>query len=166
MRNYKEFKNRRDRLATKIAGNVAIVANAKESIRNKDCHYPFRSDSTFHYLSGFPEPETVLMIFGGKNPKSIIFCQPKDELKEVWNGFIYGPKQASREFLFEEAYPLTEAHKLIPKFFSELTEGNKIKLAPILEIAINKKCIQGELFEGLWSDVGTPERLNMINLDE
>ena len=53
-----------------------------------------------------------------------------------------------------------------PKFFSELAEGNKIKLAPMLEIAINKKCIQGELFEGLWSDVGTPERLNMINLDE
>ena len=53
-----------------------------------------------------------------------------------------------------------------PKFFSELTEGNKIKLAPILEIAINKKCIQGELFDGLWSDVGTQERLNMINLDE
>ena len=53
-----------------------------------------------------------------------------------------------------------------PKFFSELAEGNKIKLAPILEIAISKKCIQGELFEGLWSDVGTPERLNMINLDE
>jgi N-acetyl-alpha-D-muramate 1-phosphate uridylyltransferase len=53
-----------------------------------------------------------------------------------------------------------------PKFFFELTEGNKIKLPPILEIAINKKCIQGELFEGLWSDVGTPERLNMINSDE
>ena len=53
-----------------------------------------------------------------------------------------------------------------PKFFSELAEGNKIKLAPILEIAINKKCIQGELFEGLWSDIGTPKRLNMINLNE
>ena len=53
-----------------------------------------------------------------------------------------------------------------PKFFSELTEGNKIKLAPMLEIAINKKCIEGEFFEGAWSDVGTPERLNMINLDE
>ena len=53
-----------------------------------------------------------------------------------------------------------------PKFFSELTHGSKIKLAPILEIAINKKCIQGELFEGVWSDVGTPERLNMINFDE
>jgi N-acetyl-alpha-D-muramate 1-phosphate uridylyltransferase len=52
-----------------------------------------------------------------------------------------------------------------PKFFSKLKEGNKIKLAPILEIAINNKCIQGELFEGAWSDVGTPERLKMINLD-
>ena len=53
-----------------------------------------------------------------------------------------------------------------PKFFSELTVGSKVKLSPILEIAINKKCIKGELFEGFWSDVGTPERLNMINLDE
>jgi len=53
-----------------------------------------------------------------------------------------------------------------PKFFSGLTRGIKIKLAPMLEIAINKKCIQGELFEGAWSDVGTPERLNMINLDD
>ena len=53
-----------------------------------------------------------------------------------------------------------------PKFFSELSEESKIKLSPILEISINKNCIQGELFEGIWSDVGTPERLNNINLDE
>ena len=53
-----------------------------------------------------------------------------------------------------------------PKFFSKLIVGSKIKLSPILEIAINKNCIKGELFEGVWSDVGTPERLNMINLDE
>ncbi len=98
MKSYKEFKNRRDRLATRIGDSVAIVVNAKESIRNKDCNYPFRSDSAFHYLSGFPEPETVVMIFGGKNPKSIIFCQPKDELKEVWNGFIYGPSRHPRNF--------------------------------------------------------------------
>ena len=130
MKSYKEFKNRRDRLATRIGDSVAIVVNAKESIRNKDCHYPFRSDSTFHYLSGFPEPETVVMIFGGKNPKSIIFCQPKDELKEVWNGFIYGPKQASKEFLFDEAYPLTEIHKLIPKFL----KSKRIFLLPSSKI--------------------------------
>tara|TARA_B110000027_G_scaffold20524_1_gene21742 strand:- start:116 stop:1411 length:1296 start_codon:yes stop_codon:yes gene_type:complete len=126
MKDYKEFKSRRDRLAFLLDDNVAIVANAKESIRNKDCHYPFRSDSNFHYLSGFPEPDTIVMIFGGKNPKSIIFCQPKDEIKEIWNGYVYGPKQASKEFLFDEGYPLADAQKLIPKFI----KSKKIFLLP------------------------------------
>ena len=130
MKDYKEFKSRRDRLAFLLDGSVAIIVNSKESIRNKDCHYPFRSDSNFHYLSGFPEPDTIVMIFGGKNPKSIIFCQPKDEIKEVWNGYIYGPKQASKEFLFDEGYPLAEAHKLIPKFI----KSKKIFLLPISRV--------------------------------
>ncbi|MBT4182998.1 MAG: nucleotidyltransferase family protein [Nitrosomonadales bacterium] len=50
-----------------------------------------------------------------------------------------------------------------PKLFSELTEGSKMKLSPILENAINKNYIKGELFDGEWSDIGTPERLNIIN---
>jgi len=125
-KDYREFKSRRDRLASLLDESVAIIVNSKESVRNKDCHYPFRSDSNFHYLSGFPEPETIVMIFGGKNPKSIIFCQPKDEIKEVWNGYIYGPKQASKEFLFDEGYPLAEAQKLIPKFI----KSKKIFLLP------------------------------------
>ena len=126
MKDYKEFKSRRDRLAFLLDDNVAIIVNSKESIRNKDCHYPFRSDSNFHYLSGFPEPDTIVMIFGGKNPKSIIFCQPKDEIKEIWNGYLYGPKQASKEFLFDEGYPLADAQKLIPKFI----KSKKIFLLP------------------------------------
>tara|TARA_B100000768_G_scaffold59059_1_gene57118 strand:- start:691 stop:1986 length:1296 start_codon:yes stop_codon:yes gene_type:complete len=130
MEDYKEFKNRRDRLASILDEDVAIIVNAKESIRNKDCHYPFRSESNFHYLTGFPEPETIVMIFGGKNPKSIIFCQPKDEVKEVWNGAIIGPEKASREFLFDEGYPLTDAQKLIPKFI----KAKKIFLLPSSKI--------------------------------
>lgn len=126
MKDYKEFKSRRDRLAFLLDDSVAIIVNSKESIRNKDCHYPFRSDSNFHYLSGFPEPDTIVMIFGGKNPKSIIFCQPKDEIKEIWNGYVYGPKQASKEFLFDEGYPLADAQKLIPKFI----KSKKIFLLP------------------------------------
>ena len=66
------------------------------------------------------------MIFGGKNPKSIIFCQPKDEVKEVWNGVIIGPEKASKDFLFDEGYPLSAAHKLIPKFI----KSKKIFLLP------------------------------------
>jgi len=130
MKDYKEFKSRRERLSCLLDDGVAIIVNSKESIRNKDCHYPFRSDSYFHYLSGFPEPDSLVVIFGGINPKSIIFCKPKDQTKEVWNGYIYGPKQACKEFLFDEGYSLTEAHKLIPK----LIKSKKIFLLPSSEV--------------------------------
>ena len=50
-----------------------------------------------------------------------------------------------------------------PQLFANLKEGIKIKLSEILESAINKKLIQGELFEGAWSDIGTPDRLDLIN---
>ena len=152
MKVYKEFKNRRDKLASIIDDSVAIIVNSKESVRNKDCHYPFRSDSNFHYLSGFPEPETIVMIFGGKNPKSIIFCQPKDEIKEVWNGYIYGPKQASKEFLFDEGYPLAEAQKLIPKFI----KSKKIFLLPSSRV--------GHIFSPKWFEINNKLREDLSEI--
>ena len=152
MKDYKEFKSRRDRLAFLLDDSVAIIVNSKESIRNKDCHYPFRSDSNFHYLSGFPEPETIVMIFGGKNPKSIIFCQPKDEIKEIWNGYVYGPKQASKEFLFDEGYPLADAQKLIPKFI----KSKKIFLLP--------SSMVGHIFSPKWFEINNKLREDLSEI--
>ena len=131
MKNYKEFQGRRKKLSNLLGGGVAIIINSKESIRNRDCHYPFRSDSYFHYLSGFPEPETVIVIFGGDNPKSVIFCHPRDEIKEIWNGHIYGPSQACDVFLFDEGYPLPEVKKLLPKM---IKTNKPIFLLPSLGI--------------------------------
>lgn len=152
MKDYKEFKSRRDRLAFLLDDSVAIIVNSKESIRNKDCHYPFRSDSNFHYLSGFPEPDTIVMIFGGKNPKSIIFCQPKDEIKEIWNGYVYGPKQASKEFLFDEGYPLADAQKLIPKFI----KSKKIFLLP--------SSMVGHIFSPKWFEINNKLREDLSEI--
>ena len=46
----------------RLGGGVAVLATAPEVIRNRDAHYPYRSDSYFHYLTGFPEPEAVLVL--------------------------------------------------------------------------------------------------------
>jgi len=101
MLDFKEFKNRREKLSSFLGDGVAILMNSKEAIRNRDCHYPFRSDSYFHYLSAFPEPDSIMVVIGGKKPKSVIFCQPKDEIKEIWNGYIHGPSKACEDFLFD-----------------------------------------------------------------
>ena len=105
-KNYQEFKKRRNTLTEKIGDGIAIIFNADEVIRNRDCHYPYRSDSYFHYFSGFPEPRSVLFVLGGKSPKTILFCRNKNLEMEVWNGFIYGPKEAKEVFLFDESYDI------------------------------------------------------------
>ena len=57
---------------------IAILPTAPEALRNGDAHYSFRFDSHFHYLTGFDEPEAVLVMLAGNKPQSILFCREKD----------------------------------------------------------------------------------------
>ncbi len=52
-----EFAKRRRQLMRMMGDNsIAIISSAAEQIRSRDTHFPFRQDSDFWYLSGFPEP--------------------------------------------------------------------------------------------------------------
>jgi len=99
---------RRGRLAQAMQGGVAVIPTAPERIRNRDTHYPYRFDSHFYYLAGFPEPEAVLVIVAGSEPRSLLFCREKNEERETWDGFRFGPKGAQERFGFDQAYPISE----------------------------------------------------------
>src|SRR5437773_9822896 len=59
-------------------GGVAIIPTAPEVMRNRDADYPYRHDSYFYYLSGFMEPEAVVVLIAGAKPRSILFCREKN----------------------------------------------------------------------------------------
>ena len=113
------FLARRKRLLKTIGDGVAVVPTAPEAIRNRDAHYPYRFDSYFWYLTGFPEPEAVLVMVGGKKPKSILFCREKNEEREIWDGFRYGPKAARESFGFDAAYPIDQFDKKFPELLAD-----------------------------------------------
>ena len=46
-----------------------------------------------------------------------------------------------------------------PRLVEPVKRGDKAPLAPLLRAAADKRLISGELFDGLWQDVGTVERL-------
>ena len=69
--NLNEFSSRRHLLMQKMGEGVAIIPTSPELIRNRDSHYPFRFDSYFYYLSAFKEPESVLFIIAGAEPKTV-----------------------------------------------------------------------------------------------
>jgi Xaa-Pro aminopeptidase len=118
-----ECSARRNKLLTAMGEGVAIIPTAPELIRNRDSHYPYRFDSYFYYLTGFKEPESVLFLVAGNNPKSILFCRDKDVEREIWDGFRVGPAAAVKEFGVDEAYSMKELEALAPKLL-----GNQAKL--------------------------------------
>ncbi len=109
---------RRHALIETIGDGVAIIPAAPERIRNRDSHYPYRFDSYFWYLTGFREPEAALVLIGGKVPRSILFCREKNEEREVWEGFRYGPAAARDAFGFDEAYPFNELEQKLPELIA------------------------------------------------
>jgi Xaa-Pro aminopeptidase len=102
------YQQRRNRLLQHMQRGIAVIPTAPEALRNGDAHYPYRFDSHFHYLSGFDEPEAVLVMLAGAQSKSILFCREKDLEREIWDGFRYGPEAACKLFGFDAAYPIAQ----------------------------------------------------------
>jgi Xaa-Pro aminopeptidase len=100
---------------------VAIIPTAAERVRNRDAHYPYRFDSYFYYLTGFGEPEAVLVIVAGPVDgvsKHILFCREKNAEREIWDGYRYGPEAAREAFGFDEAYPISTLDERLPKLIA------------------------------------------------
>lgn len=122
-----QFVRRRRELASAIKFGIAVIPTAAERIRNKDAHFPYRFDSYFHYLTGFNEPESVVVVIGGKPSRSILFCRAKHEEREIWDGFRYGPEEAKTQFNFDDTFAIDEIDKILP----QLIENKDAIFTPI-----------------------------------
>jgi len=114
---HQAFVSRRQRFLAQMGNGVAILPTAPERIRNRDTHHPYRFDSYFWYLTGFPEPDAALVLVGGQAgsaPQSLLFCREKDVTREIWDGFRYGPAAAQVAFGFDAAYPISELESRLP----------------------------------------------------
>ena len=115
--------NRRERLLTFIPNNsVVLVPAAVELTRSRDTEYPFRQDSDFFYLTGFNEPDALLILSkdNSGNTASLLLCRPKDQLAEIWQGRRLGPEQAKAE-LGVDALPVAELDTELLKALNQKT---------------------------------------------
>jgi Xaa-Pro aminopeptidase len=115
---------RRARLAAQLQpGAVAVLPTAPEIARNGDSDYPYRHDSYFYYLSGFTEPESLLVLVaadGDKPARSILFCREKHPEREIWDGYRYGPDAARDAFGFDEAYAIDDLDAQMGKLLANV----------------------------------------------
>ena len=111
-----EFARRRRELM-RMAGEDAalVVAAAPRRIRNADAEWPYRQDSDFHYLTGFPEPDAVLALLPGRvSGEVVLFCRERDPERERIDGARIGPDAAAPRFGMDDAFPVEDIDDILP----------------------------------------------------
>jgi len=105
-----KFQQRRTQFINQMQANsMAIFPAAQETIRNNDCEYPFRQNSDFYYLTGFNEPDALLVLVKGTTSNRVIlFNRAKDKSAEIWQGYRLGQVEAISALLVDEAYVVEE----------------------------------------------------------
>lgn len=106
-----EYLQRRKSLFNKLpSSSLTIISSAKEVLMSNDIPYPFRQNTNFHYLSGFDEPSSILVLEKTVDGKEVthLFCQPNDPQKEMWDGARTGPSRAQAAFNMDFTYQESE----------------------------------------------------------
>ena len=111
-----EFAQRRRQLMQMADEDaVLLIAAAPERMRNADAAWPYRQDSDFHYLLGFPEPDAVLALLPGrKHGEMVLFCRERDPERERWHGRSIGTEQAVLQYGVDDAFPIEDIDDILP----------------------------------------------------
>jgi Xaa-Pro aminopeptidase len=112
----KEFARRRRQLM-RILGKdaIAILPAAPVRHRNGDIEYAYRQDSHFHYVTGFPEPDSVAVLVPGRpQGEYVLFVREHDVVREAWDGRRAGPDGAVERFDADDAFPISDIDEILP----------------------------------------------------
>lgn len=111
-----EFARRRKQLMALMEPNsIAIVPAAPERQRSRDTEYHYRQDSDFLYLSGFEEPQAVLVLIPGReHGEFVLFVRERNREREIWDGYRAGPEGACKEFEADDAFPIDDIDDILP----------------------------------------------------
>ena len=104
------YRLHRERLLQRLSeeGLAAIIPTGSIPTRNADCDYRFRPDSDFWYLTGFDEPESVLVLLPDGDLRSVLFLREKNKTEEIWTGVRVGTEAGCEVLGVDAAYPVDE----------------------------------------------------------
>src|SRR5215472_8156826 len=102
-----------DAMAQASPSSVAVLPSAPVFVRNNDVEHEYRQDSDFFYLTGFDEPESVLVL-DAQERKITLFVRPRDREREVWDGPRAGVEGARQRFGADEAFVVSELDEKLP----------------------------------------------------
>jgi len=102
--------------------SIAFFGASHEVTRSNDTEYAFCQNKHFYYLTGFNEPDALLVLLKtNERQRSILFSLPKDKEHEVWHGRRIGQDQACQHYNFDQSFVLDELTNLVPQYLNNLS---------------------------------------------
>ncbi len=105
---------RRAALLSAMGEGVLVLFAAGAAIRNNDVEHEYRQDSDFYYLTGFDEPESVLVLSTVHPERYALFVRPRDPERETWDGARVGVDGAVSELGAAVAFPVSQLAEKLP----------------------------------------------------
>ncbi|MBX7219887.1 MAG: aminopeptidase P N-terminal domain-containing protein [Blastocatellia bacterium] len=103
------YRARRQRVLDTIGCNTLVVYSPSEAHRTHDLNYRYRPDSDVYYLTGFDEPDSVVVLTNDHpDHKFVMFVRPRDPERETWDGIRAGVEGAATKFGADAAYTIGE----------------------------------------------------------
>ena len=109
------YAERRSTVLKLIHPGILVLPAAEVVIRNQDVEYEYRQNSDFYYLTGFCEPESVLVLDSTRPEAFTLFLRPRDPAKEQWDGARVGVEGATKGYGADRALPIQEMAQELPK---------------------------------------------------
>jgi Xaa-Pro aminopeptidase len=113
-----QFRARQDRALEAIHPGALLIFSAPVAIRNNDVEHEYRQDSDFYYLTGFDEPDSVLLLRSEGEPRRVLFVRPRDPERETWDGPRAGVEGAVETFGADQAFPISELDGKLPELLT------------------------------------------------
>ena len=130
-----DFRARRTAFLRKLGKAVALLPSSPHAFRNDDVRYPYRQDSSFHYLSGFDEPDSFLLLCPAQKHPFQMFVRPRDREREIWEGHIEGPEGVRTRHGADAAAPSIPEGQLDEAFILALLESGSLTRDQIAGLA-------------------------------
>ncbi len=111
-----EFARRRRTLMQMVGeGGIAILPAAPVRTRSRDVEYRYRQDSDFYYLTGFAEPDAVVVLAPGRDSgEYLVFCRDRDAEQERWDGQRMGTDGVVEHYHADDAFPIDDIDDILP----------------------------------------------------
>ncbi len=117
----REYARRRRKLFEQADDGCAIIVPTAPVVRrNRDIEYPYRPDSDFFYLTGFPEPEAVALFLPGRGAgEYLLFCREHDPHEERMHGPRAGLQGACSRYGADDAFPIDDIDEILPRLLED-----------------------------------------------